>query len=405
MKKITVLFAALILVFETNTNAQWVKMSNGMSNVWVSSLVTSGNNIFAGTSPNSGVYLSTNNGLNWTQTSLNNQDVRSLAVNENNIFAGSYSGNGVYKSTDNGTTWSQTSLNNHIIRSLAVSGNNVYAGSNSGNGVYKSTDNGTTWSQTSLNNKIVRTIAVNGNNVYAGCYSQNGLYKSIDNGMNWTQTLQQVSIGSLAINGNNVFAGSGSITGVYKSTDYGSTWTQTSLNYISVYSLAVNGTNIFAGTFNSGVYVSNDFGTNWTQRNEGLTIINTLVYDFCLLNNYIFAGIGTGGEMGVYRRPLSELTGILQITNEVPHQFSLSQNYPNPFNPSTYIKFDVSKGSFVTLKIFDALGREVAILVNEDLKPGTYEADWNASNYSSGVYFYTMRTEGYTQTKRMVLIK
>jgi hypothetical protein len=83
----------------------------------------------------------------------------------------------------------------------------------------------------------------------------------------------------------------------------------------------------------------------------------------------------------------------------------LYQNYPNPFNPSTFIKFDVSKGSFVSLKVFDALGREVVVLVNEDLRPGTYEADWNASQYPSGVYFYQLSTDGFNKTMKMILVK
>lgn len=89
---------------------------------------------------------------------------------------------------------------------------------------------------------------------------------------------------------------------------------------------------------------------------------------------------------------------------------SLSQNYPNPFNPQTKIKFDVPanvKGqtSNVKLVIYDLLGREVTTLVNEELKPGTYEADWDGSNFSSGVYFYKIISGDFVETKKMVLMK
>jgi hypothetical protein len=103
--------------------------------------------------------------------------------------------------------------------------------------------------------------------------------------------------------------------------------------------------------------------------------------------------------------------GIMQIGFEISKSFSLSQNYPNPFNPDTKIKFDIPLDSRlrgndnVSLKIFDLLGREIATLVNEKLSPGTYEVEWDASNYSSGVYFYTLKTEYYFETKRMVLMK
>lgn len=85
--------------------------------------------------------------------------------------------------------------------------------------------------------------------------------------------------------------------------------------------------------------------------------------------------------------------------------FYLSQNYPNPFNPSTKIKFELPKSSFTILKIFDVLGREISTLVKEQLKAGKYEAEWNASRYPSGVYFYQLKTEEFTDTKKMILLK
>jgi hypothetical protein len=101
------------------------------------------------------------------------------------------------------------------------------------------------------------------------------------------------------------------------------------------------------------------------------------------------------------------LIGINKIENEVPKYYSLYQNYPNPFNPSTKIKFDISTNSKLDVKlvVYDALGREVSVLVNEQLKTGTYEVDWNALSYPSGVYFYKLTAGEFTQTRKMVLIK
>lgn len=97
--------------------------------------------------------------------------------------------------------------------------------------------------------------------------------------------------------------------------------------------------------------------------------------------------------------------GINQVSNEIPVKFNLYQNYPNPFNPVTKIKFDLPGNDFVTLKIYDVLGREIELLINEKLNPGTYSVDWDASNYPSGVYFYRLNTERFTQTKKMLLVK
>ena len=98
--------------------------------------------------------------------------------------------------------------------------------------------------------------------------------------------------------------------------------------------------------------------------------------------------------------PGTVVIGIQNISSELPNSYSLSQNYPNPFNPTTKIRFDVPKQDFVTIKIFDVLGREVATLVNEQLKPGTYEVGWNAVNYTSGIYFYSIKTFNFIDSKK-----
>jgi hypothetical protein len=99
------------------------------------------------------------------------------------------------------------------------------------------------------------------------------------------------------------------------------------------------------------------------------------------------------------------ITGVTPITLEIPAVYSLSQNYPNPFNPVTKINFALPKQGFVTLKIFDVLGREVKTLVNEVKTAGKFSVDFNASEFASGVYFYRMESNGFSDIKRMMLIK
>lgn len=101
------------------------------------------------------------------------------------------------------------------------------------------------------------------------------------------------------------------------------------------------------------------------------------------------------------------LTGIQNITSDIPERYSLSQNYPNPFNPETKIKFDVPSGvnSNVKLSIFNVAGQEVEVLVNETLAPGTYQYTFSGSNLASGMYFYKLQTGDFVETKRMVLVK
>ncbi len=90
---------------------------------------------------------------------------------------------------------------------------------------------------------------------------------------------------------------------------------------------------------------------------------------------------------------------------QVPTKYSLSQNYPNPFNPSTVISYQISVNSKVTLKIYDVLGREVAVLVNEYQPAGNYEVEFNAKGLSSGVYYYRIESGNFSDTKKMILLK
>ncbi|MBK6915050.1 MAG: T9SS type A sorting domain-containing protein [Ignavibacteriales bacterium] len=90
---------------------------------------------------------------------------------------------------------------------------------------------------------------------------------------------------------------------------------------------------------------------------------------------------------------------------DIPTDFSISQNYPNPFNPNTNISYSIPENAFVTLKIYDVLGNEVEVLINEQKESGNYQIDFNASELSSGIYYYTLTAGNFTSTKKMSLIK
>ena len=92
-------------------------------------------------------------------------------------------------------------------------------------------------------------------------------------------------------------------------------------------------------------------------------------------------------------------------SNDMPRTFYLGQNYPNPFNPATTIRFSIPKTSFVTLRLFDVLGKQVDELVSEQMKAGEYRIQWNAENFSSGVYYYRLKAGDFTDTKKTVLLK
>ena len=107
-------------------------------------------------------------------------------------------------------------------------------------------------------------------------------------------------------------------------------------------------------------------------------------------------------EIGVFYYTIP--TDVSEISETV-YKFSLEQNYPNPFNPLTVISYQLALGSYVTLKVYDMLGNEVATLVDEEQAAGIYEADFNAAGLSSGMYFYTLKSGNFVETKKMLLLK
>ena len=132
---------------------------------------------------------------------------------------------------------------------------------------------------------------------------------------------------------------------------------------------------------------------NWTINIKQFASDNPTGYSPAVLNGW---GIRLNGQT---------VTGIQNVTTEVPQRYELSQNYPNPFNPSTSIKFSIPKSGLVSLKVYDILGKEVATLVNKDLNSGSYEYTFDAAGFTSGVYFYRLEAGDFSEIKKMMLIK
>jgi len=99
------------------------------------------------------------------------------------------------------------------------------------------------------------------------------------------------------------------------------------------------------------------------------------------------------------------ITSVSLSSGKLPSKFDLAQNYPNPFNPATSISFDLPLKSFVLLKVFDLIGREVATIVSGELSAGTHTREWNAANMPSGIYFYRLQSDSFSETKKLVLMR
>jgi len=397
----------IILSSINSLYAQWLNI-NSVSRTSVNCFVSYGTILYTGTS--SGIYYSSNNGTKWDHinTGLTKTNMLSLAVAGTNIFAGSDSG-GVYLSTDSGATWASSLQITNPVLSLAefkngTPGSTIFAGSENVGGIYRSTDSGTDWTQLGMFSKHFWSLSVfylsGGLEIIAG--TDNGVYISTDIGVTWTQFnsgLTNLIVHALAISGTNIFAGTEN--GVFISTNIGTSWTQINngLTNTNITSFAVSGIDLFAGT-GKGVFMYNNKSSNWTQVNDGLS--NTNILSLCVFNTNIFAGT----DSSIWMRPLSEvITGVEKNKNNLPTSFSLWQNYPNPFNPVTTISFSIPKTGFVTLKVYDILGRDIATLVKEYRPAGNYSIKFDGSKTTSGVYFYRLQSGNYTETKKLLLIK
>jgi hypothetical protein len=202
--------------------------------------------------------------------------------------------------------------------------------------------------------------------------------------------------------------------GITRSTDGGETWnpryTQSGVSVIRWESANT----VYAGG-PAGILVSEDAGSTWNTFNNGLP--GTLVTDIAVnpYSDTLFVSILNYGVLKVWNFLVS-----LGSESGLPARFALEQNYPDPFNPSTTIRYTIAgsrengvESTEVKLVLYDLLGREVAVLVNEMKAPGSYTAQLNASQLASGVYFYRLTaraTDGghagtYIVTRKMVLMK
>ena len=446
------LFAGIYggVFLSTNNGTSWTAVNSGLTNTSVRALAVSGSNLFAGTDYG-GVFLSTNNGTSWTEVNsgLTNTFVLALAVSGSNLFAGT-GGGGVFLSTNNGTSWTEVNsgLTNTSVLDFAVSGSNLFAGTF--NGVFLSTNNGTNWTAVNfgLTNTYVRVFAVSSSNLFAG--TEGGVFLSTNNGTSWTAVnsgLTNTHVLAFAVSGANLFAGT--YSGVFLSTDNGTSWTavNSGLTYTYVNALAVSGVNLFAGTWGGGVWrrpldeipveltsfaasvQENKVVLNWATatetNNQGFEIERKLfgsnyekigsVTGFGTTTepkSYSFKDENVTSEKYSYRLKQIDFDGTFEYSNVIevevdftPKEYTLYQNYPNPFNPSTTISFSIPEGSFVTLKIYDMLGREVAILISEELSAGTYSQQWNAVGLAGGIYFYSLQAGSFVETMKLVLLK
>ncbi len=416
------LYAILSLTTTSVSHAQW--LSVGLDSLSPQKVVTLGDNLFVGTWGN-GVFRSTNDGLTWVAVNdgLSNLYTPSLAVIDSTLFTATaqvFISRGVFRSTDKGDHWIpvNTGLTDSAIASLATGPapsdrSYLYAGTYT-DGIFRSTDNGDTWSLLWDGIGCAATLATIGPYIFASNYDFS--FYSPDTGSTWAGGIPEGAVdwAFTPAPGGGFAAFAGLATGIlnwgglYISMDSGTSWQRTNLQTRNAASLASSGSALFvrSGWFQYdiavGVQLTTDNGANWTDVTANLPDSGSDGY-LSTGKGYLFWG---NYIKGLWRRPLSEVvTGVRTAPFGLPEEFGLSQNYPNPFNPGTVIEFRIKQGGFVTLKVYDVLGRVVSTLVSEHLESGVHSREWNAEGIAGGVYYYRIQAGSLSQTRSLVLQK
>lgn len=348
-----------------------------------------------------------------------------------NIIYTEYVNGALQKSTDGGVSFNQitngipTTEQGYWLTPYVMDPQNDNLLYTATSKIYKSTNGGNNWIAITGNLKspedLFTTMSISpveGNVIYAGISGYRGavdsafLYVTTNGGNSWnnvtnnlpastdfarvTADPKQKGVAYLAV-----------LTGaarVLMTTDYGTTWNAiaSAADFADVPTkvIGVDSTSgyIYAGTY-WGVYRSTDNGSTWSKFGSGLP--DAVVDDIAIQYSTHTLRVGTHGR-GAWQVDIT--TGIASPSEE-PNTFAVDQNYPNPFNPATVISYKLPAVSYVSLKVYDILGKEVAILVNGKQEAGTHVVAFDGSRLSSGVYFYRLVAGNMTSTKKMVLLK
>ncbi len=288
----------------------------------------------------------------------------------------------VFKSTNNGESWfGYSSGTAGVIRELSISRSNplvMYASANEY--IYGSTNGGLTFSSKTngLPSRIITSINIHPDSskivlITLSGFSGGHVYKTVDGGSSWNDV--SGNLPDCPVN-DGMFYYPGSATGI-----------------------------LIAAT-DVGVFISSNYGNHWSELASGLPNTVAMHLDYNTGQNKL--RVATHGR-GVWEYT-GNIIGITNLNTPVPENYRLYQNYPNPFNPITKIKFEIPgavkrKTLDVRLIVFDILGKEISTLVNELLRPGTYEVTFDGNNLSSGIYFYKLTSVKYSETRKLVLLK
>ena len=424
-KKLNLIFILLIAhssLLITNCFSQWVLQNSGTPNHLYDVYFINTQTGWA-CGDNGTIVKTTNGGTNWFgQTSGVITQLRTIHFVDSNIGYCSGGGGGyIQKTLNGGNNWTlifYTPFNGiqsiYFIDSLT----GWASGTSGGAWVFRTINGGISWDSVLVGTGTGYHIYFL-NSQTGWVNSGSSIYKSTDGGVNWSFQYSTIGTGVIKefsfINANTGWIFTDGYR-VYKTTNSGNNWIL-QVNLMGPF----NGHSVYFSSINTG-WVSGDSGfmartsdggETWYLQNTNTTAFLNSVF---FLTDSIGYSVGGGGRI-IFTNTSGSIVPVVNVNKNIPYEFKLFQNYPNPFNPTTKIRFEIpppakagqvlegDRGRITKLTIYDILGREAVILVNKQLKSGAYEVEFNGTNYPSGVYYYRLLTDGFAETKKMVLVK
>lgn len=304
----------------------------------------------------------------------------------------------ILRTSNFGNNWNTVYNYNGEIFSLNFI-NNYTGWALSGESILMTTNGGDNWAGVSNGNSIIRAEFMNGQTGYG--FTGNQLYKTNDSGQYWSLTFTGTIIDFNFINSLTgwILSDGDSVSLILKTSDGGVNWIQKSYINGNINKIKFLGVNTGYLLSYDKLYRSTDSGTSWKYVSFPTSL---RVFDFDFINetegwlcgdNSLIMKLDNGGSIFVNNE------------TEAAEDINLFQNYPNPFNSETNIIFTLRKKEFASLKVYDMLGREVAILLNGELLSGKHQVRYNATGLASGIYYYVLKTSGKTLSRKFAVLK
>jgi photosystem II stability/assembly factor-like uncharacterized protein len=386
-----------VLIKSFDSGMTWHTNNYGFSTIYVNSLISDNNRVYAGGN-NGTFYFSSNNGDGWEESYPHGISIpiNDIYIKDSTVLI---SGEPVKQSTNAGRTWLREAKGDPYGASFCTADSFLFLGGFQG--IYRSSDWGISWTypyQPTFNDKVVQTLTFANNILFAGT-DNDGIFISRDLGATWLSLFTPDSVrhvSSIVFLDSVLFVCSNKNGGVvFRSTDMGATWKSL---LVSCYSLTTSpflGHVIFAAG-RDGVKYSRTLGENWIPVNSGLP--DATVSCLSVSSSYLYAG--TRGK-GVWRLPLEKVFVPSSVT--VPLSSTAGAIFPNPCSTLSTIFIHSIEDQYIQIKIVDLLGNIVATPYSGQMKEGDFSFDWNAASVPSGMYRCSIQRNGTVETLPLIV--